>query len=273
MIRWMALPPVVVLFYTSLIASFFVPAVLRMRGDFPDAIFSLKSWHLFAGLSLASIMNNLTYFYSLGHTTVSNAVFTHYTAPVFVAVIAPFLISERLQRVTLISLPIAVLGMVMIVAAGGKFSLNSAQSAGIVAGTLSGLAYAFVIIFSRRLSQLILHHKAIIVNLWITAAVTAPAALTAEYQVSFRAGALLLVSGLLHSNLAPLLYFSALRRVLAQHAAILGYMEPLAAIPLAFIFLSETPTVTTLFGGILILLSGYMVMHYGKRNEPVSTTE
>jgi drug/metabolite transporter (DMT)-like permease len=273
MIRWMALPPVVVLFYTSLIASFFVPAVLRMRGDFPDAIFSLKSWHLFAGLSLASIMNNLTYFYSLGHTTVSNAVFTHYTAPVFVAVIAPFLISERLQRVTLISLPIAVLGMVMIVAAGGKFSLNSAQSAGIVAGTLSGLAYAFVIIFSRRLSQLILHHKAIIVNLWITAAVTAPAALTAEYQVSFRAGALLLVSGLLHSNLAPLLYFSALRRVLAQHAAILGYMEPLAAIPLAFLFLSETPTLTTLLGGILILLSGYMVMHYGKRNEPVSTTE
>ncbi len=273
MIRWMALPPVVVLFYTSLIASFLVPAVLRARGDFPEAIFSLKSWHLFAGLSLASITNNLTYFYSLGHTTVSNAVFTHYTAPVLVAAIAPLLISERLQRVTLISLPIAVLGMTLIVAAGGKFSLNSAQSAGIVAGTVSGLAYAFVIIFSRRLSQLMLHHKAIIVNLWITAAITAPAALTADYHMSFRAGALLLVSGLLHSNLAPLLYFNALRRVLAQHAAILGYMEPLAAIPLAFIFLSETPTLTTLLGGILILLSGYMVMHYGQRNEPVPTTD
>jgi len=272
MIRWMALPPVVVLFYTSLIASLLVPVVLRVRGDFPGAILSLKSWYLFAGFSCASIVNNLTYFYSLGHTTVSNAVFTHYTAPVFVAAIAPFLISERLQKVTLISLPIAVLGMIMIVAAGGKFSLNSAQSAGIVAGTVSGLAYAFSIIFSRRLSQLILHHKAIIVNLWITAAITAPAALTTEHQISFRAGALLLVTGLLHSNLASLLYFNALRRVLAQHAAILGYMEPLAAIPLAFILLSETPTVTTLFGGLLILLSGYMVMYYGKRNEPLSTT-
>jgi drug/metabolite transporter (DMT)-like permease len=273
MIRWMGLPPVVILFYTSLIASFFVPLVLRVRGDFPDAIFSLKSWHLFAGLSIASIMNNLTYFYSLGHTTVSNAVFTHYTAPVIVAAIAPLLIAERLQRVTLISLPIAALGMTMIVAAGGKISLNSAHTAGIVAGTLSGLAYAFVIIFSRRLSQLILHHKAIIVNLWITAAITAPAALTADYHVSFRAGALLLVTGLLHSNLAPLLYFSALRKVMAQHAAILGYMEPLAAIPLAFLFLSETPTLTTLFGGILILVSGYLVMHYGTGHENVSMTE
>lgn len=273
MIRWIALPPVVVLFYTSLIASFLVPVVLRLRGDFPEAIFSLGSWHLFAGLSIASITNNLTYFFSLGHTTVSNAVFTHYTAPVFVAALAPFLISERLQRVTLISLPLAVLGMIMIVSAGGNLSLNSVHTAGIVAGTLSGLAYAFVIIFSRRLSQLMLHHKAIIVNLWITAAVTAPAALTTDYHVSFRAGALLLVTGLLHSNLAPLLYFNALRKVIAQHAAILGYMEPLAAIPLAFLFLSETPTLITLFGGILILVSGYMVMHYGKRSENVPTAE
>jgi drug/metabolite transporter (DMT)-like permease len=273
MIRWMALPPVVVLFYTSLIASFLVPLVLRLRGDFPEGIMSLKSWHLFAGLSMASITNNIAYFFSLGHTTVSNAVFTHYTAPVFVAALAPILISERLQRVTQISLPLAVLGMIMIVAAGGNLSLNSVHTAGILAGTLSGLAYAFVIIFSRRLSQLMLHHKAIIVNLWITAAVTAPAALTADYHVSFRAGALLFVTGLLHSNLAPLLYFNALRKVIAQHAAILGYMEPLAAIPLAFFFLSETPTLITLFGGILILVSGYMVMHYGKGSENLPTIE
>jgi drug/metabolite transporter (DMT)-like permease len=119
---------------------------------------------------------------------------------------------------------------------------------------------------------LLLHHKTIIVNLWITAALTAPVALTTEHHMSFRAGALLLVTGLFHSSLASLLYFSALRRVLAQHAAILGYMEPLCAIPLAFFFLSETPTLITLFGGILILVSGYMVIHYGKRDEPVSTT-
>ena len=272
MIRWIALPPVVVLFYTSLIASFTVPAVLRARGDFPEGMLSLRSWYLFVGYSCASIVNNITYFYSLGHTTVSNAVFTHYTAPVFVAAIAPLLISERLQKVTLISLPIAVLGMIMIVAAAGKFSLSSAESAGIMAGTASGLAYAFTIMISRRLSQLMLHHKAIIVNLWITAVVTAPVALTTQHHISFRAGALLLITGLFHSNMAPLLYFNALRRVLAQHAAILGYMEPLCAIPLAFFFLSETPTLVTLFGGLLILLSGYMVMHYGRGNEPQSAT-
>jgi len=45
-----------------------------------------------------------------------------------------------------------------------------------------------------------------------------------------------------------------------QHAAILGYIEPLAAIPLAFLFLAETPPAIALVGGFLILLSGALVM-------------
>jgi len=260
LIRWMALPPVVVLFYTSLIAGFVVPMVLKIRGDFPHAIFSLDSWHLFVALSLASILNNITYFYSLGHTTVSNAIFTHYTAPVIVAALAPLLIAERLQRVTLFSLPLAAAGMAMIVFAGGGLSLNSVHLPGILAGTASGVGYAFVIIFSRRLSQMLLHHKAIIVLLWITIIATAPAALSTDYDVSLRSGVLLLITGALHSTTAPLMYFSALRRVLAQHAAILGYIEPLAAIPLAFLFLSEKPPLMALFGGLLILFSGYLIV-------------
>ena len=261
MIRWLGLPPVVVLFYTSLFASFIVPAVLKFRGDFPNEVFSLKSWRLFAALASASIINNITYFYSLGHTTVSNAVFTHYTAPVIVAALAPLLIAERLQRVTLISLPVAALGMAIIVFSSGGLNLNSVHLPGILAGAASGVAYAFVIIFSRQLSKQLLHQKAIIVLLWVTVMATAPAALAADYSLNLRTITLLFITGIMHSTTAPLMYFIALRRVLAQHAAILGYIEPLAAIPLAFMFLSERPSLVALFGGILIILSGYLVVH------------
>ncbi len=267
LIRWMSLPPVVVLFYTSLIGGVAVPLVLKVRGDFPRAVFSLKSWHLFAGLAASSILNNITYFYSLGHTTVSNAIFTHYTAPVFVAVLAPLLIAERLRRVTLIALPIAAAGMVMIVAASGGISMNSAHLPGIIAGTASGVGYAFVVIFTRRLGQMLLHHKAAILLLWITIACTAPVALFADYTLSGRVSMLLLITGVFHSTTAPLLYFSALRRVLAQHAAILGYIEPLAAIPLAFLFLSETPPVIVILGGVLILCSGYLIVSSKQASE------
>jgi len=261
LIRWMQLPPAVVLFYTSLIAGLLVPVVLKVRGDFPGALFNLGHWHLYLGLAIASMLNSLTYFYALGHTTISNAIITHYTAPVIVAALAPFMISERLQRVTLISLPVAAVGMAMIVLANGGLSMNSAHLPGILAGAASGIAYAFVIILSRRLSQLLLHQKAIVVLLWITILTTAPAALSTDYSISMRTAILLIVTGVMHSTIAPLMYFSALRKVLAQHAAILGYIEPLAAIPLAFLFFAEAPPVAALAGGVLILLSGYLVMH------------
>ena len=262
-IRWMELPAVVVLFYTSLIASFTVPAALKARGEFPP-LSREDSWGLFGLLVLASLANNITYFYALANTTISNAVFTHYTAPLFVAVLAPFLIAEKLEKVTLISLPISMLGMVMIVASSGGISFNGEHTAGIIAGTASGAAYALLIMVSRTLSRRMQHHKAIVVLIWATAVVTAPFALSMDYHISSLATALLIAAGLLHSTLAPLMYFSALRKVIAQHAAILGYMEPLAAVPLAFLFLSETPSPITLIGGLLILFSGYMVVHYGR---------
>jgi len=265
MIRLLSLPPVVVLFYTACIASMAVPLVLKARGEFDLGGVSAV-WPLFTALAAASIINNLTYFYALAQTTVSNAVFTHYTAPVFVALLAPFLIAERLQRVTLISLPLAVAGMVLIVLAGDGLQLGAGHTRGIIAGTASGVAYAFLIIVSRRLSRMMMHHKAVVVLLWITAAVTAPAAFLVEHHLTSRTVLLLVTGGLVHSTIAPLLYFSALRQVMAQHAAILGYIEPLAAVPLAFLFLAELPPATAILGGILILFSGYLVVHASAGN-------
>ncbi len=260
MIRWLALPPVVVLFFTSLTASFTVPAFLAVRGEL-DLHGAGKMWWLFGLLALSSITNNISYFYALGHTTVSNAVFTHYTAPLFVALLAPVMISERLQKVTVLSLPIAALGMMLIVLSGGGLIVGGEHTAGIIAGTISGVAYAFIIIFSRKLSQMLMHHKAVVLLLWITTISLAPAVFFTDFHLQYRQVFLLVITGIFHSTLAPLLYYDALRKVIAQHAAILGYMEPLAAIPLAYLLLSETPSLFALLGGALILFSGYLIVH------------
>jgi drug/metabolite transporter (DMT)-like permease len=264
MIRWLILPPVVVLFYSALVASIAVPVVLKVRGEF-DLSGVMSVWPLFLGLAFASLINNITFFYSLAHTTVSNAVFTHYTAPIFVAVLAPMLIAEKLQKVILISLPLAVAGMTLILLAGGGIRLDGPHMSGILAGTASGLAYAFLIIVSRKLSRMRMHHKAVITLLWITVALTAPAVIASEHQLNHGKVLLLITAGLLHSTIAPLLYFSALRIVMAQHAAILGYLEPLAAIPLAILLLGEMPTYLSLAGGFLIMVSGFLVVRDATR--------
>jgi len=260
LIRWLALPPAVVLFYTSLVASVTVPGILAVRGELHLGGIG-KYWWIFGLLIVSSITNNISYFYALGRTTVSNAVFTHYTAPLFVALLAPFILSERLQKVTLLSLPLGVLGMILIVLTGGGLNLGGLHLAGIIAGTLSGVAYAFIIIFSRMLSKLLLHHKAVVLLLWGTTLILAPVVFLADYRLDCTQVRLLFLTGVFHSTIAPLLYYDALRKVLAQHAAILGYMEPLAAVPMAYLLLSETPSLIALCGGVCILLSGYLIIY------------
>jgi len=266
MIRWIGLPPVVVLFYTALIASVAVPLVLKARGEF-DLTGVSAVWPLFAALAVGSIINNITYFYALASTTVSNAVFTHYTAPLFVALLAPLFIDEKLQKVTIVALPLAAAGMLLIVLSGGGLQWGGEHSAGIMAGTVSGVAYAVLIIVSRKLSRMLLHHKSVVLLLWITAAATAPVALSTDHVMTLQAGVLLLIGGIAHSTVAPLLYFSALRKVLAQHAAVLGYIEPLAAVPFAMVFLAEVPSSLSLIGGTLILASGYIIIHDAARSD------
>ena len=46
--------------------------------------------------------------------------------------------------------------------------ITNGQLPGIVAGTASGLGYAFMIILTRRLGQMLLHQQAIVMLLWLT---------------------------------------------------------------------------------------------------------
>jgi drug/metabolite transporter (DMT)-like permease len=64
--------------------------------------------------------------------------------------------------------------------------------------------------------------------------------------------------GVVHSTIAPVLYYRGLRDVIATRTAVLGYLEPLCAILLAMFFLHEMPDIRSLYGGILILFSGYL---------------
>jgi len=84
--------------------------------------------------------------------------------------------------------------------------------------------------------------------LWTTAALTAPYALSLEHHLT-PGPSPSSWSRSVHSSFASLLYYHALKNVIAQHAAILGYVEPLSAVPLAFLFLSETPAPAAFLGG------------------------
>jgi drug/metabolite transporter (DMT)-like permease len=79
----------------------------------------------------------------------------------------------------------------------------------------------------------------------------------------------LLVLGLAHTAAGVSLYLGALGRVPATHAGILGYLEPATAVVFGWVFLSERPGLGIVFGGLLIVAAGAVVV----RSTPVAAVE
>ena len=63
----------------------------------------------------------------------------------------------------------------------------------------------------------------------------------------------LLVVGLIHTGVTYCLYFSALKELPGQEAAILSYIDPLVAVAISVFVLGESMTALQLLGGVLIL--------------------
>ena len=63
----------------------------------------------------------------------------------------------------------------------------------------------------------------------------------------------LLAVGFVHSCIAYCMYFSALRNISGQEAAILSYIDPMVAVIISFTVLNETVAPLQLVGGALIL--------------------
>ena len=65
----------------------------------------------------------------------------------------------------------------------------------------------------------------------------------------------MLLVGVVHSGIMYCLYFSALGTLRGQQSAVLSYIDPLVAVLVSAVFLSEPITALQLVGGVVILLS------------------
>lgn len=263
-IRWLDKPAPVVVFYNALFAMLFQGLALLAARRREKLHFDRDLGAILL-LGVCGLANVLSFFYALRVTTIASALITHYTAPVFVALFAPLMLGDRMGRSTLAALAVSVAGLALIFARGLGLS-GGAGLAGAVSGTFSGLAYAFVIIFSRGISARHNPVKVMFIQGFVPViAMGLYVVPTGGLGLTLRQGLVLAFVGLVHSTLANVLYLYGIREVTAQEAGVLGYLEPVLAITLGFLFLGESPHILAVLGGVLIVLSGFIVVRKGAR--------
>ena len=199
------------------------------------------------------LLNNFSFYYAFQNTTIANAVLTHYTAPIIVAFLAAVFLGEKVTGKLLFSISMASAGLWILL---DGFSLDKAHGYGIAAGLVSGVAYAVIIILSRSYAR---HFTPLFLSFCNNICMMVML-LPFIRALPLYAWGSFVIMGILHYTIAPILYFKGLQTVTANRAAVLGYFEPVSAIVFSMIFLKEIPGIHSLYGGILILFSGYLTI-------------
>ncbi len=213
-----------------------------------------KEVPLLLASGVAMGINWIFLFQAYKYTTVSLATLSYYFAPVIVTVACPFLFKEKLTGKQIICFSMSTVGLVMITGIG-KIGSNT-DFIGILWGLGAAFFYAVVILLNKFIKgvegihRTFLQFLSAIVILIPYVAVTGGVTLGQLHMVGWIN---LLIVGLLHTGITYCLYFSALKELPGQKAAILSYIDPLVAVVISVTVLGESMTVWQAVGGLLIL--------------------
>jgi drug/metabolite transporter (DMT)-like permease len=224
----------------------------------------LGAWMLLALLGLADAANMWFYFSALDAGAVAPAVLSHYLAPVLVAAAAPRLLGEPRSPRTPAALLLAVAGTAALVLGAGGAVAGRPIAPALALGGASALFFAATVLLSKALGARFGAAELLCYHLLLAAAALSATTGFALPALPARAA----LAGLVSTLGAGLLYYHGLRRIPAERAAILTYVEPAAAMMVGWLLLGEPPTLAAWLGGALILAGGLLVATQPSGSKP-----
>lgn len=199
--------------------------------------------------------NWILLFEAYKYTTVSAATLSYYFAPVIVTVVCPLLFREKLTRKQLICFVMSTIGIVLITGIGEMGGAGT-DHIGIAFGLSAAVLYATVVLLNKFIKNVDGIHRTFLQFLAAIAVLIPYVALTSGMhlgQLETTGWTNLLVVGLVHTGIAYCMYFSSLKEVSGQEAAILSYVDPLVAVLISVTVLGESMGFWQMLGGGLIL--------------------
>ena len=198
-------------------------------------------------------INWILLFEAYKYTTVSVATLSYYFAPVIGMAVCPIIFREKLTAKQIICFVMATAGLVLITGTAGG---GSRDLLGIAFGLGAASFYATVMLLNKFIKGVTGLHRTFIQFLAAVIVLAPYVAFTGGFNLLRLSGVgwtNLLIVGIVHTGITYCLYFSSLKELPGQKVAILSYIDPLVAVFVSVIWLSEAMTLPQIIGGVLIL--------------------
>lgn len=225
-----------------------------------------KEWMLLFGLAASAILNDLFYFQAFRMTTIANAAIAHQMVSVALLLFAPLLLGERTTKNEWLALAVSLFGIIVLMS-GRSEGGSGWHAIGILSGLLSAVFYALLIVCYKLLGDCGL--GVVQSSFWryaISVFTLFPLVLAQDSaQFTTRDLGALGAFGLLFAVVASGIHINGMLRTRALHVTVIGKSEPVMATLYAYLFLHETPSLSAIVGGLLIIgASIWLACHKGE---------
>ena len=191
----------------------------------------------------------------------------YYCGPIVMG-LSPFIFGERLTSAKICGFAAVAAGAFLIAAQGLGGNL---PAAGILCGAASAVCYALMVIASKGAPHIEgLENSAIqVASAFATALVLTLATQGVPTFIASGFSSInwtsVLMLGIVNTGIGCLLYFSSVAKLPVQTVAVVGYLEPLAAVVFSSVLLHEVVTPVRLMGAALIIGGALFCELAGKR--------
>jgi DME family drug/metabolite transporter len=202
------------------------------------------------------------------HTTAANAIFLQYTAPIYILILAPFVIGEKFHWRDLVTVIFCLAGMSLFFV--GDLSIGDYQ--GNIAALGSGIFLGLYIMLLRHPKALGMSGTiTVIYGNFLLALLTLPSGIAAFPTATWRDYAAVGFLGVFQIGISYILFIKGVRGgTRPLDASIIGFIEPLLNPVWVFVFVGERPSNWAILGGIIIVATVcvHTLVQYRKKAAP-----
>lgn len=254
--RYIPLPSSMVAMTRGIVGMLFLLAFLRIRKvKLNGAAIKKNIWTLIVSGAVMGV-NWILLFEAYNYTSVATATLCYYLAPIFIIIVSPFLLKEKITAKKLVCVCVALLGMVFVSGILQTGISDISEIKGVLLGVGAAALYATVVLLNKRLGDVPAYDRTIL-QLGAAGVALLPYVLLTENVAAMEFTGLsvlmLAIVCMVHTGVAYALYFGSLMDLKAQTAAILSYIDPVVAIILSALLLKENMGVLGMIGAVLIL--------------------
>lgn len=240
--------------YRAVLAALLIAVFLLVTKQQIPVANMKKELPLLLASGVAMGFNWILLFEAYKYTTVSVATLSYYFAPVIVTLVCPILFKEKLTGKQIVCFVMSTLGLVLITGIGDVGSRS--DFTGILFGLGAALFYATVVLLNKFIKNVTGIHRTFLQFLSAIVILIPYVTITSGVTLGNLNGIgwiNLLIVGFIHTGVTYCMYFSSLRELPGQKAAILSYIDPLVAVLISVTVLGESMTFWQVIGGIFIL--------------------